>query len=148
MTAVGVRAQAPVMYGCKRSDRSFHLSSLYYCHNCQDLRNPLQVCEEIDSFFCPGCLENMASVEASRYKHRYPPPLLGRPPSVILLLGAVSGCIGSVDNCGRVVDGTTGGGTLCDVDVPQGNLVLFPLCSKCPRSCFESPRSGNCRWYR
>eukprot|EP01104_Vermistella_antarctica_P005044 TRINITY_DN15459_c0_g1_i1.p1 TRINITY_DN15459_c0_g1~~TRINITY_DN15459_c0_g1_i1.p1 ORF type:complete len:498 (-),score=109.43 TRINITY_DN15459_c0_g1_i1:41-1534(-) len=70
MAAVGVRAQAPVMYGCKRSDRSFHLSSLYYCHNCQDLRNPLQVCEEIDSFFCPGCLENMASVEASRYKHR------------------------------------------------------------------------------
>jgi len=52
-----------IHYSC-HCDKLFTLAELYYCNGCQ--KNTCKYCitEEIDSYYCPNCLENLASAEA------------------------------------------------------------------------------------
>ncbi|XP_078384508.1 dynactin subunit 4-like isoform X1 [Oculina patagonica] len=43
---------------------------LYFCRHCIKLRCPLCVSHEVDSYYCPNCLENMPSAEAKVKKNR------------------------------------------------------------------------------
>lgn len=45
-------------------------SRLYFCRHCIKLRCPLCVSHEVDSYYCPNCLENMPSAEAKVKKNR------------------------------------------------------------------------------
>ena len=47
------------------------LTQLYYCQSCKVLKSNADVAEEVDSFFCPHCLENMPSAEATLFLNRY-----------------------------------------------------------------------------
>uniref|UniRef100_A0A671S7E7 Dynactin subunit 4 n=1 Tax=Sinocyclocheilus anshuiensis TaxID=1608454 RepID=A0A671S7E7_9TELE len=46
------------------------LSQLYFCRYCIELRSLECVSHEVDSHFCPSCLENMPSAEAKLKKNR------------------------------------------------------------------------------
>jgi len=46
------------------------LSKLYFCRHCLDLRCGFCVLHEVDSHYCPNCLENMPSAEARLKKNR------------------------------------------------------------------------------
>ena len=46
------------------------LSKLYFCRFCLDLRCGFCVSHEVDSHYCPNCLENMPSAEARLKKNR------------------------------------------------------------------------------
>mmetsp|Transcript_29160 Transcript_29160/g.41036 ORF Transcript_29160/g.41036 Transcript_29160/m.41036 type:complete len:514 (+) Transcript_29160:1220-2761(+) len=62
-------AHYKVGYKCDCS-RLFDISEeLYYCQGCQKMRCSFCVTQEIDSFYCPNCLDNMASSEATTYKN-------------------------------------------------------------------------------
>ncbi|VDL22597.1 unnamed protein product [Hymenolepis diminuta] len=51
-------------------NRSALLSQLYFCRHCYDVRCGNCVSHEVDSHYCPNCLENMTSAEAKMRKHR------------------------------------------------------------------------------
>ncbi|VDO04036.1 unnamed protein product [Rodentolepis nana] len=51
-------------------NRSAPLSQLYFCRHCYDVRCGNCVSHEVDSHYCPNCLENMTSAEAKMRKHR------------------------------------------------------------------------------
>ncbi|KAI1898252.1 hypothetical protein AGOR_G00070420 [Albula goreensis] len=46
------------------------LSHLYFCRYCSELRSLECVSHEVDSHYCPSCLENMPSAEAKIKKNR------------------------------------------------------------------------------
>ena len=46
------------------------LCRLYFCRYCSDLRCGCCVSHEVDSHYCPNCLENMPSAEARLKKNR------------------------------------------------------------------------------
>uniref|UniRef100_A0A1A8ICQ9 Dynactin subunit 4 n=2 Tax=Nothobranchius TaxID=28779 RepID=A0A1A8ICQ9_NOTKU len=46
------------------------LSQLYFCRYCIELRSLECVSHEVDSHYCPSCLENMPSAEAKLKKNR------------------------------------------------------------------------------
>ncbi|XP_014054051.1 dynactin subunit 4 isoform X1 [Salmo salar] len=46
------------------------LSTLYFCRYCSELRSLECVSHEVDSHYCPSCLENMPSAEAKLKKNR------------------------------------------------------------------------------
>ncbi|MBN3307953.1 DCTN4 protein, partial [Amia calva] len=46
------------------------LSHLYFCRYCSELRSLECVSHEVDSHYCPSCLENMPSAEAKLKKNR------------------------------------------------------------------------------
>ncbi|XP_072923208.1 dynactin subunit 4 isoform X2 [Hemitrygon akajei] len=46
------------------------LSQLYFCRYCHELRSLECVSHEVDSHYCPSCLENMPSAEAKLKKNR------------------------------------------------------------------------------
>ncbi|XP_061421050.1 dynactin subunit 4 isoform X2 [Lethenteron reissneri] len=46
------------------------LSQLYFCRHCYELRSLECVSHEVDSHYCPSCLENMPSAEAKLKKNR------------------------------------------------------------------------------
>ncbi|XP_043925331.1 dynactin subunit 4 isoform X1 [Protopterus annectens] len=46
------------------------LSQLYFCRYCTELRSLECVSHEVDSHYCPSCLENMPSAEAKLKKNR------------------------------------------------------------------------------
>ncbi|XP_069510135.1 dynactin subunit 4 isoform X1 [Ambystoma mexicanum] len=46
------------------------LSQLYFCRYCGELRSLECVSHEVDSHYCPSCLENMPSAEAKLKKNR------------------------------------------------------------------------------
>ncbi|KAJ8246567.1 hypothetical protein GJAV_G00252880 [Gymnothorax javanicus] len=46
------------------------LSQLYFCRYCSELRSLECVSHEVDSHYCPSCLENMPSAEAKIKKNR------------------------------------------------------------------------------
>ncbi|CAH8863597.1 unnamed protein product [Trichobilharzia szidati] len=56
-----------LLCSCKRTSP---LCTLYFCRHCLTLRCPDCVSHEVDSYYCPNCLENMASAEAKMRKHR------------------------------------------------------------------------------
>uniref|UniRef100_A0A2R8PDL9 Dynactin subunit 4 n=1 Tax=Callithrix jacchus TaxID=9483 RepID=A0A2R8PDL9_CALJA len=53
------------------------LSQLYFCRYCSELRSLECVSHEVDSHYCPSCLENMPSAEA-KLKNRLGECILGR----------------------------------------------------------------------
>jgi len=68
-TSGGFRPKcANITYGCD-CGRSFPLETLYYCQSCQKITCKFCVTQEIDSYYCPNCLENMASSEAMLFKN-------------------------------------------------------------------------------
>ncbi|KAG5447841.1 Dynactin subunit 4 [Clonorchis sinensis] len=52
---------------CRRTSSLFRL---YFCRHCLAVRCANCVSHEVDSHYCPNCLENMASAEAKIRKHR------------------------------------------------------------------------------
>ena len=42
----------------------FSLSSLYFCDSCSRIVSKKDLFEDVDSYYCPACLENMPSSEA------------------------------------------------------------------------------------
>eukprot|EP01113_Clastostelium_recurvatum_P041447 TRINITY_DN6584_c0_g1_i2.p1 TRINITY_DN6584_c0_g1~~TRINITY_DN6584_c0_g1_i2.p1 ORF type:complete len:427 (-),score=68.75 TRINITY_DN6584_c0_g1_i2:7-1287(-) len=54
-----------VLFRCECS-RSFPMDELYYCYNCQKLECRFCITEEIDSYYCPNCLDILASAEAQQ----------------------------------------------------------------------------------
>ena len=46
------------------------LCRLYFCRHCLVLRQTKCVMHEVDSHYCPNCLENMPSAEAQMKKNR------------------------------------------------------------------------------
>lgn len=59
-----------ILYSCQ-CEKQLSLPELYYCHSCQKNTCKWCVIEEIDSYYCPNCLENMASAEAILNHNRY-----------------------------------------------------------------------------
>eukprot|EP00743_Colponemidia_sp_Colp-15_P006239 GILK01006711.1.p1 GENE.GILK01006711.1~~GILK01006711.1.p1 ORF type:complete len:469 (+),score=68.02 GILK01006711.1:122-1408(+) len=58
-----------VTYLCECQKR-FPLSELYFCEQCSKVLCRLCLAEEIDSYYCPHCLENMPSSEAMLYLNK------------------------------------------------------------------------------
>eukprot|EP00088_Acartia_fossae_P002801 TRINITY_DN11168_c0_g1_i11.p1 TRINITY_DN11168_c0_g1~~TRINITY_DN11168_c0_g1_i11.p1 ORF type:complete len:512 (-),score=92.70 TRINITY_DN11168_c0_g1_i11:774-2279(-) len=58
-----------VLYRCSCGSRK-PISSLYFCRHCLDLRCGFCVSHEVDSHYCPNCMENMPSAEARLKKNR------------------------------------------------------------------------------
>ncbi len=58
-----------VTYGCTCGCAQ-PLSRLYFCRHCLDARCPFCVSHEVDSHYCPNCLENMPSAEARLKRNR------------------------------------------------------------------------------
>eukprot|EP00919_Chromeraceae_sp_WS-2016_P008096 GHVR01019159.1.p1 GENE.GHVR01019159.1~~GHVR01019159.1.p1 ORF type:complete len:564 (-),score=93.16 GHVR01019159.1:129-1799(-) len=50
--------------------RMLPLEELYFCDTCSKIRSRYELSEEIDSYYCPHCLENMPSSEAMIYQNR------------------------------------------------------------------------------
>ena len=50
--------------GSITSPALFCISSLYFCDNCSRLVSRTDLAEDVDSYYCPHCLENMPSSEA------------------------------------------------------------------------------------
>merc|ERR1711953_1218307 len=46
------------------------ISKLYFCRHCLDIRCGFCVSHEVDSHYCPNCMENMPSAEARLKKNR------------------------------------------------------------------------------
>ncbi|XP_068707119.1 dynactin subunit 4-like isoform X2 [Montipora foliosa] len=61
--------QSRVLLTCSCSALS-QIARLYFCRHCIQLRCPLCVSHEVDSYYCPNCLENMPSAEAKVKKNR------------------------------------------------------------------------------
>lgn len=61
--------RARVLLTCSCSALS-PIARLYFCRHCIQLRCPLCVSHEVDSYYCPNCLENMPSAEAKVKKNR------------------------------------------------------------------------------
>ncbi|TPP57022.1 Dynactin subunit 4, partial [Fasciola gigantica] len=59
--------QCQVLCACLRAKS---ICRLYFCRHCLDVRCGECVSHEVDSHYCPNCLENMASAEAKMRKHR------------------------------------------------------------------------------
>ena len=53
--------------GC---EKEWGLEDLYYCYQCSRILCPYCVNEEIDSFYCRNCMENMPATEANAFKNR------------------------------------------------------------------------------
>ncbi|KAL7985826.1 hypothetical protein Chor_010992 [Crotalus horridus] len=75
------RLSSPKMASLLQSDRVSYLvrgekeiriplSQLYFCRYCSELRSLECVSHEVDSHYCPSCLENMPSAEAKLKKNR------------------------------------------------------------------------------
>eukprot|EP00112_Aurelia_sp_Birch-Aquarium-sp1_P009591 Seg2094.6 transcript_id=Seg2094.6/GoldUCD/mRNA.D3Y31 product="Dynactin subunit 4" protein_id=Seg2094.6/GoldUCD/D3Y31 len=58
-----------VLYRCSCKTLK-SISRLYFCRHCTKLRCPECVSHEVDSYYCPNCLENMPSAEAKLKKNR------------------------------------------------------------------------------
>ncbi|KAL6065007.1 Dynactin subunit 4, variant 2 [Balamuthia mandrillaris] len=58
-----------VLYACQ-CRRRFGIAQLFYCQQCSQVRCPFCVSEEIDSHYCPNCLDNMTSYDALLFKNR------------------------------------------------------------------------------
>ncbi|KAL6079326.1 hypothetical protein QOT17_000952 [Balamuthia mandrillaris] len=58
-----------VFYACQ-CRRRFGIAQLFYCQQCSQVRCPFCVSEEIDSHYCPNCLDNMTSYDALLFKNR------------------------------------------------------------------------------
>jgi len=58
-----------VLYRCSCGSKK-PISSLYFCRHCLDLRCGFCVSHEVDSHYCPNCMENMPSAEARLKKNR------------------------------------------------------------------------------
>eukprot|EP01102_Stenamoeba_stenopodia_P011410 TRINITY_DN3500_c0_g1_i3.p1 TRINITY_DN3500_c0_g1~~TRINITY_DN3500_c0_g1_i3.p1 ORF type:complete len:455 (-),score=93.42 TRINITY_DN3500_c0_g1_i3:81-1385(-) len=65
----GLQVCEVVTYKCS-CQRWFPLSHLYFCTSCQKLLCKFCVLEEIDSYYCILCLENMLSAEAMQFSNR------------------------------------------------------------------------------
>eukprot|EP01089_Gocevia_fonbrunei_P000613 TRINITY_DN10613_c0_g1_i1.p1 TRINITY_DN10613_c0_g1~~TRINITY_DN10613_c0_g1_i1.p1 ORF type:complete len:419 (+),score=69.94 TRINITY_DN10613_c0_g1_i1:75-1331(+) len=50
--------------------RFFELQYLYYCQECKDIKCSLCVSQEIDSFYCPNCLDNMTTYDSMLFRNR------------------------------------------------------------------------------
>lgn len=61
--------ESKVLYACECGLWKT-ISKLYFCKHCTKLRCANCVAHEVDSFFCPNCLENMPSAEAKLKKNR------------------------------------------------------------------------------
>jgi len=64
-------AECEVNYSCA-CDKPMPLIYLFFCRHCVKLRCPKCVSHEVDSYYCPHCLENMPSAEAKAMKNRCP----------------------------------------------------------------------------
>jgi dynactin 4 len=53
--------------GC---EKEWGIEDLYYCYQCSKVLCPYCVNEEIDSFYCRTCMENMPATEANAFKNR------------------------------------------------------------------------------
>eukprot|EP01112_Ceratiomyxa_fruticulosa_P010763 TRINITY_DN2863_c0_g2_i4.p1 TRINITY_DN2863_c0_g2~~TRINITY_DN2863_c0_g2_i4.p1 ORF type:complete len:416 (-),score=70.52 TRINITY_DN2863_c0_g2_i4:186-1433(-) len=60
---------AVVKYSCSCGN-VVPLETMYYCYHCQKIECKFCITEEIDSYFCPNCLDNMASAEAMQNFNR------------------------------------------------------------------------------
>ena len=58
-----------VRYGCS-CGCARPVSRLYFCRHCLEPRCPHCVSHEVDSHYCPNCLENMPSAEARLKRNR------------------------------------------------------------------------------
>eukprot|EP00696_Hemimastix_kukwesjijk_P005655 gnl/Hemi2/17116_TR5695_c0_g1_i1.p1 gnl/Hemi2/17116_TR5695_c0_g1~~gnl/Hemi2/17116_TR5695_c0_g1_i1.p1 ORF type:complete len:478 (-),score=115.77 gnl/Hemi2/17116_TR5695_c0_g1_i1:86-1519(-) len=63
------KSRIQVLYAC-HCGRRFDLQNLYFCVDCNKPTCSFCVSEEIDSWFCPTCLENMPSAEAMLFLNR------------------------------------------------------------------------------
>lgn len=50
--------------------RCLPMEELYFCDHCSELKSRFEVADEIDSFYCPNCLENLPTSEAMVYGNR------------------------------------------------------------------------------
>ena len=50
--------------------KEWGLEDLYYCYACSRILCTYCVNEEIDSFYCRNCMENMPTTEANAFKNR------------------------------------------------------------------------------
>jgi len=67
LTVLGVDQH--VLYACQCKEFK-PITKLYFCRHCTKLRCAKCVTHEVDSFYCPNCLENMPSAEAKLKKNR------------------------------------------------------------------------------
>ncbi|KAF7233734.1 hypothetical protein EG68_04899 [Paragonimus skrjabini miyazakii] len=67
MTTYMELKRCQLLCACQRTSP---LSQTYFCRHCLDIRCSACVSHEVDSHYCPNCLENMASAEAKMRKHR------------------------------------------------------------------------------
>lgn len=51
-------------------DKAWGIEDLYYCYTCSKILCVYCISEEIDSFFCRACMENMPPTEANAFKNR------------------------------------------------------------------------------
>ncbi|XP_065652316.1 dynactin subunit 4 isoform X3 [Hydra vulgaris] len=58
-----------ILYRCHCEEYK-PITMLYFCRHCTKLRCTKCVTHEVDSFYCPNCLENMPSAEAKLKKNR------------------------------------------------------------------------------
>lgn len=59
-----------ILYECG-CQRSFPIHDLLYCQQCQKVKCAFCIKEEIDSHYCPNCLDNMTSYDALLFKNRF-----------------------------------------------------------------------------
>jgi len=69
MSPFDIQILEKVLYRCSCGSRK-PISSLYFCRHCLDLRCGFCVSHEVDSHYCPNCMENMPSAEARLKKNR------------------------------------------------------------------------------
>ncbi|PRP87410.1 hypothetical protein PROFUN_00621 [Planoprotostelium fungivorum] len=63
-------ADAFIHYHCGCNQRGHVIDSpLYLCHKCAKLKCTECTTQEIDSFFCPQCMENMSSSEVTHFRN-------------------------------------------------------------------------------
>lgn len=66
---VAIGVDHKVLYACQCQELK-SISKLYFCKHCTKLRCSSCVTHEVDSFYCPNCLENMPSAEAKLKRNR------------------------------------------------------------------------------
>uniref|UniRef100_A0A0G4I7E4 Dynactin subunit 4 n=1 Tax=Chromera velia CCMP2878 TaxID=1169474 RepID=A0A0G4I7E4_9ALVE len=80
---------------------SFPIEELYFCDTCSKIRSRFELSEEIDSYYCPNCLENMPSSEAMIYLNRcskcFECPVCFN--TLIIIAPPEGGCIFSCQYC-------------------------------------------------
>ncbi|XP_057308865.1 dynactin subunit 4-like [Hydractinia symbiolongicarpus] len=64
-----IGSDSHVLYACECKEFK-PITKLYFCRHCTKLRCGNCVTHEVDSFYCPNCLENMPSAEAKLKKNR------------------------------------------------------------------------------